>query len=138
MTMAEHRTKSAARQSILKVKSYSIDTRDVLGQGAFGVVFKGSDARKNTIAAKRIDGNKHPRILSQDLEKFLALDHQNVMKILEVEKNDKIVWMLMPFCKQGDLNHFYKIDEGSYEMNIEVMKQIMAGIVYLHSQDIVH
>ena len=45
-----------------KVASYSVDTRDVLGQGAFGIVFKGSDAKNNTIAAKKIDGNVHPRI----------------------------------------------------------------------------
>ena len=125
----------------IKVKSYSIDQRDVLGQGAFGVVFKGTDAKKNTIAAKRIDGKKHPTVLTQhesgDLNRLVQLDHPNVLKILDIERNENIVWMMMPLCK-FDLNEFYKTRELSYGTNLEVMKQLAAGIYYLHSRDIVH
>ena len=122
----------------IKVKSYSIDQREVLGTGAFGVVFKGSDAKKSTIAAKRIDTSEHPRILTQELNKFVQLDHPNVMKILNVEKIDQVVWMMMPFCELGDLNHFYRTRDILQETNVNIMKQITAGIKYLHSQDIVH
>ena len=121
----------------IEVKSYSIDTRDVLGQGAFGIVYKGTDAKKK-IAVKRIDGNVHPRILTQDLDRLMQLDHPNVMKILDVEKDKNIVWMMMPFCGLGDLNHFYRKRDVSPKTNLKVMKQIMAGISYLHGQDIVH
>ena len=93
----------------IKVKSYSIDQKDILGQGAFGIVFKGNDANYLTIAAKRIDGNKHPRILTQDLERLKKLEHENVMKILDVDKSENIVWVMMPFCELGDLNHYYRI-----------------------------
>ena len=126
------------KKYLLKVKSYSINQAQVLGQGAFGVVFKGSDTKKNTIAAKRIDAGKHPRILSQDLDRFLRLDHPNVMKIMDIEQYENIVWMMMPFSEHGDLNNFYRRREASHGMNIDVMKQIMAGISYLHNQDIVH
>ena len=122
----------------IKIKSYSIDQREVLGSGAFGVVFKGSDAKTNAIAAKRIDGNDHPRILTQELNKFVQLDHPNVMKILDVEKSDNIVWMMMPFCGLGDLNHFYRERDVPYEVNVNIMKQIASGIKYLHSEDIIH
>ena len=122
----------------IKVKNCSIDTRDILGQGAFGIVFKGTDTKKTTVAAKRIDGQKYPKILTQDLNRLMKLDHPNVMKILDVEKKDKTVWMLMPFCEVGDLNHFYESKDGSSEENMKVMKQITAGINYLHRKDIVH
>ena len=131
-------SKSETKQNLLKVKLYSIDQTEVLGQGAFGIVYKGIDTDKNTIAAKRIDGQKHPKVLTQDLDRFLQLDHPNVMKIVDVEINGKIVWMMMPFSQHGDLNHFYRTGHVSEEINITVMKQIMAGISYLHSQDIVH
>ena len=123
---------------LLKLKSYSINQQNVLGQGAFGVVFKGTDAKKNTIAAKRIDVNVHPRVLTQDLDRIMKLDHPNVMKILDVEKNENIVWMMMPFCELGDLNKFYKTRDKSRKTDLKVMKQIMMGIEYLHSQDIIH
>ena len=127
-----------ANKHSFKVKSYTIHQADVLGNGAFGIVFKGSDAKKNTIAAKRIDTTKHPRILTQDLDRLMELDHPNVMKILDVEKTENIVWMMMSYCEHGDLNHLYKTNRVLHEMNIEVMTQIIAGICYLHSRDIVH
>ena len=102
------------------------------------MVYKGSYTKKSTIAAKRIDGNVHPRILIQDLDRFLNLDHPNVMKILDVERNENIMWMMMPLCEFGDLNDFYRKREASLETNLEVMKQIMIGIEYLHNQNIVH
>ena len=43
----------------------------------------------------------------------------------------------MPLC-EFDLNEFYKTREVSHETNLEVMKQIMMGIEYLHSENIVH
>ena len=122
----------------IKVKSYSVDTRDVLGQGAFGIVYKAKDAKNNEIAVKRIDGDVHPQILTQDLDRLMKLDHPNVMKVLDVEKDKNLIWMMMPFCKLGDLNLFYQKRDVSPETNLEVMKQIMAGVSYLHSQDVVH
>ena len=109
----------------IKVASYSIDQRDVLGTGAFGVMFKGSDAKKNAIAAKRIDGQKHPRVLTQheskDLNRLVQLEHPNVMKVLDIERNENIVWMMMPLC-EFDLNEFYKTRDVLPETNLEVMK----------------
>ena len=68
----------------------------------------------------------------------MKLDHPNVIKILDLEKTENIVWMMMPFCELGDLNNFYKTRIILGNTNLNVMKQIMAGISYLHSQGIVH
>ena len=83
-------SKIAGVDRLLKIKSYTINQVEVLGTGAFGTVFKAIDTKKNTIAAKLINGNIHPRILSQDFNKFLQLDDQNVMKILDFDKQDKV------------------------------------------------
>ena len=133
-----HSTIPEAKGNFLKVKSYSINQAEVLGKGAFGIVYKGIDIKKNTIAAKQIDVKEHPRILTQDLDKFLYLDHPNVMKILDVEKTENNLWMMVKFCEFGDLNKFYRTRDVSDEVNIELMRQLMSGINYLHSQDIVH
>ena len=90
------------------------------------------------VAAKRIDGNLHPRVLTQDMDRLLKMDHTNVMQILDIEKNGNIVWMIMPFCGMGDLNNYYRTRDVSDEVNHEIMKQIMSGISYLHSEAIVH
>ena len=126
------------KKNILKIKSYSIDTRTVLGQGAFGVVYKGTGPKKNLIAAKRIDGKKHPRILTQDLASFKQNDHINVIKILDTDGKDDIVWLIMPFCEMGDLNAFYRKKEVPPERSLDVMTQIISGVKYLHERNIIH
>ena len=128
----------AAKKHLLKVKSYSINQKNVLGQGAFGIVYQGNDAKNIPVAAKRIDGDKHPKILTQDLDRILQLDYPNVMKILDVEKKGSIVWMMMPFCEHGDLNNLYKTRDVTNGAKIDGMKQIAAGISYLHNQDVIH
>ena len=129
-----------AKKDCLKVKSYTINQAEVLGTGAFGVVFKGNKNNnlEIAIAAKRIDGNNHPQILTQDLDRLMKLHHLNVKKILDVEKTGKIVWLIMPLCELGDLNNFYRTRITSGEINFNVMHHIAAGINYLHSQNIVH
>ena len=128
----------STKHNFLKVKSYTINQAEVLGQGAFGVVYKGSYGKKLEIAAKRIDGDKHPRILTQNLYRIMKLDHPTVMNLLDIEQNGKVVWMIMPYCELGDLNNLHRAISVSYETKIDIMKQIAAGIKYLHSQDIVH
>ena len=59
------------------------------------------------------------------------------MKILDIEKTENILWMMMPLC-EFDLNKLYKTRDVPLEANIKIMKQITAGIKYLHSKDIVH
>ena len=44
----------------------------------------------------------------------------------------------MPYCELGDLNNLHRARSVSYETKIDIMKQIAAGMKYLHSQDIVH
>ena len=125
------------RKHLFEVTTYSIDQAEVLGTLAFGIVFEGTDANKNPVAAKRIDGKLHPRFLTQDLDRLMKLDHPNIMKMLDVEKSETIVWMMMSFC-EFDLHKFYRKRDVPLETTVNIMKQITAGIKYLHSEDIIH
>ena len=130
--------KLGLRNSTINIKSYSIKTSNILGQGAFGIVFKGKDVKKNQIAAKRIDSKHHPKVLTHDYDRLLQLDHQNIVKILSVEKESGLIWLFMEFCEFGDLNEFFTTRAVLNKTSEMIMKQIMSGIVYLHDRDIIH
>ena len=97
MFIMAHSKISEVKGNFLKVKSYLVNQAEILGKGAFGIVYKGIDIKENPIATKQLDVKEHPQILAQDLDRFLQLDHLNVMKILDVEKTDNNLWM-MKFC----------------------------------------
>ena len=126
------------KSNTLKIKTYSVKTTKVLGQGAFGIVFKGTDMKKNPIAAKRIDGTQHSKVLTHNYETILQLDHRNILKILDIEKQESIIWMFMEFCEMGDLNKYYRMRDVTTDQSINIMKEIVCGIVYLHSKNIIH
>ena len=127
----------SSKEYILKTKSYKV-TYETLGHGAFGVVYKGEDAKKNPIAAKCINGKHHHRIKPGDLENLLQLDHPNVIKIFDIERKEDIYWQFMPFCEFGDLNNFYRTRDIPLRQSVRIMQQIISGVEYLHNKDIIH
>ena len=131
-------SESEIKDNLLKVKSYSIDQAEVLEQGSFGIVHKGTDTKINKTAVKRMHTNFHPRILTRDLDRLLHLDQEIVLKILDVEKTQDILWYIKPVCEIGDLTHFYTTRDVSPGTKVETVIQIKTGISYLQRQKIVH
>ena len=123
---------------MLNIKSYSVSTTEVLGQGAFGVVFKGTAPKNNPIAAKQIDGNQHTQVLTHNCERLFQLDNPHIIRIFDTEQQQGILWMFMECCLFGDLNKFYRNSEVKMDTTLKLMRQIMSGISYLHNQDIIH
>ena len=88
-------TKEEADHTILTFDSYTVNIRNILGQGAYGIVYKATDNAGKKIAAKRIDGKKHPGVLNQDLNmnKLRELKHKNVVNILHFyQQENETLW----------------------------------------------
>ena len=92
------------RTAIWKIDNNTINSEDVKGRGAYGVVYVGKDKKKNVIAGKEIDGNKHLRILTQNMDRLLELDHEHILKIFDIHRQNKSLWMFIEYCPHGDLN----------------------------------
>ena len=123
----------------LLVKDFTINTKDYIGQGAYGVVYRAFDPKGSEVTAKRVDlaGRSFPNII-KDVEKLKQLDHPNIMKVYDIHQDDNVVWIFMELCDHGDLNKFYRKSELKHEESFEIIRQIGAGVKYLHQQDVVH
>ena len=132
----------ASAKSELTIKGrYKIDLfpGNILGKGSYGIVYKAVDVTdRSDIAAKSIDGEKHPKVFKDNRQNLLELDHGNIIKILELYQIDKTFWMMMEFCNHGDLNDFFQKKNPNLHTKVEIINGIAQGIAYLHSRDIIH
>ena len=112
--------------------------KNIIGRGAYGLIYKGTNNKDETIAAKTINGADHRKIFNQDLEKLLTLDHTNVVKIFDINQQDNTFWMFMEYCNEGDLNKFFRTKDLPFNDTLDVMRQISTGLVYLHEHNVIH
>lgn len=127
---------------------YKID-RKTLGEGSYGKVSMGVDRNTGAIRAiKNIDRSKisDEKRFEDEVNIQQQLDHPNIVKLYEVFKDAKRVYLVMELCTGGEL--FDRIVEEAEKHNNEgafdergaatYMQQILGAMHYLHSHHYVH
>ena len=128
----------SANKNSWEIKQYTVDAKDVIGHGAYGIVYIGTNAENTKIAVKSIDGKRNPRIMTQNLKKLLQLRHPNTVHIFDIHQHEQTCWMFMELCEHGDLNSFFEKREVILNDRLDIMKQIASGLVHLHAYNIIH
>ena len=122
-----------------KTFSWEINTSvyNIIGKGAYGIVYKSSHKKYGEIAAKSIAGTTH-KLLSQNVERLLDLNHENIVRIYDIHQTDEMLWMMMELCPKGDLNKFFNSVEVALFQKWTIMLQVTKGIEYLHCHYVIH
>jgi len=115
----------------------------VLGHGASGEVHLVQHrVTGQQFACKIVKKNANmndAQSMSTEIEIMKRVRHRNVCSMYELYETPKCLWIVLELVDGGDLCHFL----GSAETYNEViaarqMKQILAGVHYLHSLGVVH
>lgn len=121
-----------------------------LGKGAFGEVFlttkKGC---KEFYATKRLDrafSEKPENIkrLANEISILKKISHPNIVKLIDLKKTKSHCYIVMEYCNGGDLSGCLKKFKASYhrpfseEIVQYLMRQIVSGLHFLHSNKILH
>ena len=132
----------------IKVGSYIMDNSKVLGEGAFGKVISGENTyNKEKVAVKILE--KAMIIENDDEDDFIRvqqeisilkkLKHKNVVQLYEIINTEKNLYLVTELCEKGELYDQVLLKKRLDEMEAcKYLQDIIDGLEYLHSQDIVH
>lgn len=118
---------------------------DVLGQGAFAIVYKGRHRDLNMpVAVKmmRHDMAMEPDFIDsfhKEAKTIARFNHANIVKIYDIEERYRTVFIIMEYLEgktlQQVLDTMQRLPPKSV---VKYIGQICQGLRYAHQQDIVH
>ena len=121
-----------------------------LGKGAFGEVFltqkKGCS---EFYATKRLDRafSEKPeniKLLANEITLLKKFHHPNIVKLIDLKKTKSHCYIVMEFCNGGALSGCLKKYKAAHrrpfseEIVQYIMRQVVSGLAFLHSNKIIH
>jgi tRNA A-37 threonylcarbamoyl transferase component Bud32 len=117
----------------------SIKLNKQIGNGSYGQVYKAT-WHGQTVAVKKI-----PAIYLSDIDKEIKalkrLNHDNIIEYYGEKSKDNNVYLIMEYAEQRSLNRWIEKNENNphdWQLNYRFIDQITKGLVYLHSENIIH
>ena len=129
------------KQIVVNIGNKQIDLQieEKLGEGAFGVVFRGVDQRGTSFALKNIlckDSDTY-ECIARELDILLKLKHRNIVTMYGFDFYNSTAILIMEYCSQGTLNkRLYS--NVHIKTQLQWMEQLTTALIYLHSNNIVH
>ena len=134
----------------IKINDYKL--YKLIGKGIFGEVYLTSNTNNSVIyATKRIEISKDKnqykitsKYLLNEIEIMKELDHPNLIKMHNLYRTNNHFYFIMDYCNGGSLSSIlneYKLHFGkpfSQEIIQHFMIQIVDGLKYIHSKNIIH
>ncbi|NP_001191591.1 Trk-like receptor tyrosine kinase [Aplysia californica] len=151
---------SARRHAVQEVPADCLTLIEVVGEGAFGQVFRGElrsaeGGACHQVAVKVLKDGASPDAhedFEREVEIMSAFDHDNILKLLGivVQGVEGAPYMVFEYMEHGDLSellrrndpHLRSADSKTFRLNksdlVEISVQIATGMRYLAAQRFVH
>ncbi|CAF4262189.1 unnamed protein product [Rotaria socialis] len=129
------------------IGDYQYSKRDLIGHGAFAIVFLGH-LRSNPsqhVAIKQITKKhlaKSQSLLEKEikiLKELTKLKHENLVALFDCKESQNNVYLVMEYCNGGDLADYLQSRQTLSEEIIAIFfRQIAAAIHTCHEHNVVH
>lgn len=131
---------------IKKIDKYQFSLKDILGQGSYGQVFRGTDDATGEIVAIKM----LPKHLIQSDEYMLQgffseikvmkkLKSEYVVRLLDVLETQNNYYIIQDYCEGGDLHkQLQKRKRFSESEALRVLRDLLTGFVELLQHGIIH
>ncbi|KAM9330871.1 serine/threonine-protein kinase ULK1 [Gastrophryne carolinensis] len=126
------------------VGKFEFSRKDLIGHGAFAVVYKGRHKEKQDleVAVKCINKKnlaKSQTLLGKEIKILKELKHENIVALYDFQELANSVYLVMEYCNGGDLADYLHTMRTLSEDTIRLFLQQIAGAMkMLHSKGIIH
>ncbi|TNN63668.1 Serine/threonine-protein kinase ULK2 [Liparis tanakae] len=126
------------------VGDFEYSRKDLVGHGAFAVVFKGRHRKKTDweVAVKSINKknlSKSQILLGKEIKILKELQHENIVALYDVQETPNAVFLVMEYCNGGDLADYLQAKGTLREDTLRIfLQQIAAAMRILNSKGIIH
>ncbi|KAM3131009.1 Cyclin-dependent kinase 13 [Paramecium bursaria] len=120
--------------------NYSIGK--LVGKGQYGTVYKCQDKHsKEYVALKRINTDKEangfPKTALREINLLKTFNHPNIVQFQEVVMRNSATYIVLEYVEH-DLASLKGLISFQEHHLVEIMRQILKGIVYLHERGVYH
>lgn len=117
-----------------------------LGKGSFATVYRAVHLVSNQEAAiKDILQERLTLKLQENLESEISIlknhAHRNIVRLYDIERSDKHIYIILEYCRGGDLQRFIKNQPGARlgEATAQhFLRHLAAGLKFLNDRNLVH
>jgi serine/threonine protein kinase len=114
---------------------------DVVGSGAFGVVWRAQDWKNRTHVAVKIFASQgsDPELIHRFVqEQGFRLSHPNVLAPLDFFSDSEQSALVMDLAEGGSLEQLVAGSRPTLSAAVAILEQLLDGVAYVHGQGIVH
>ena|GEM_PF-940690 len=136
----------AAEPELKQLGRYKIDR--VLGKGAMGMVYAGTDTRLHrTVAIKTIlksavdedTAREYSMRFVREAQAVARLNHPNIVQVYDFGEEGDIAYIVMEFIKGKELKNFFDANE-RFELKeaVRIMCELCDALHFAHEAGIIH
>ncbi|MBL4688166.1 MAG: serine/threonine protein kinase [Nannocystaceae bacterium] len=120
---------------------YQIET--LLGEGGMGSVYRAHDPKLDrTVALKVIRHARHDLLTEarfrREAKTMAALTHDNVVRVFDVDQEDRQLFIAMEYVEGGDLKHWLGRTRRPWDEVLRVFVKAGRGLQAAHDAGLVH
>lgn len=134
------------QQDIIPHKLDGYELIKEIGQGSFSTVYMANQLLTQTnVAVKAIKLGRLNRKLMENLQSEISVlrtisDNKNIVKLIDIVKREKYVYLVMEYCSEGDLSELLREKGGKFDLKLvyAMMVQLSSAMEALHEANLIH
>jgi serine/threonine protein kinase len=120
---------------------FPCDTKEIIGQGSFGTVYRAVTRDNQEIALKvvKVANKTMEGLINREIAVMTQLNHPNIIRYLDSKVENGKYFIATEFCEGGDLeNYLESRNQVSKETILFWFKGLVSALSYLQSQNKMH